>query len=227
MFTDSVGQMPDVLAVREIWGGDSDVLVNGGLFTTTSVNITPTMDFVGSRPCFVFTGAAANDAWQGQVTAGIIQGIAGKTIRLKAGIRMTATDAEFSFGLAAPDTTVIASDPTDFIMVEKLTGVTVPQIELRKASGTKEVASGIITLAANKWYDFELVAMRDASTAGAGVVMLFAGEDLGKGGQMTFKQRYFVSSQFPDTVDLAPYFAMRVQSASSVCLSHFGWLFER
>lgn len=227
MFSEGAGIVPSALSRGELWPGNGLMLIAVGAMTKTEVNCTPVFDFIGGRPCISCTGAgAATDGVQWQVPTGIYQLQTGKTAVLKASFRLGVITQEVSFGWAALDTTVIASDPTDITGVQKLTGATALQVHNRKASGTAVNSSfNPVTLAIDTWYDLEYRIKK--TDTGQGQATLFLGNGLSPGGQMT-SYKHDLGSQVPDTVDLAPYFAWRAGSAAAVTgyFGYFGWSIE-
>lgn len=219
LFSGGIATRPKVSSRIQVYGSDASALVDGSLFAWDTINCAPTLDFIGGRECFALTnsGSLATDGAQAQVPAGCIQPQAGKQVRIKFAFRMTATDQEFSFGLAAIDTSIIASEPTDHFALQKVTGVTSPVIRARKSSGTAQATNALaITFAVDTWYDAELILTRDVSTAGMGKVECYISSGVSGGGVLAPLYNGTFASQIPDTVDLAPYFAWRAGSAANV-----------
>lgn len=232
----SLGQgvlVPNFTYRLELQGVElAQALVDNTPWAADATAVTPALDFIGGRPCINLTnsGSTATDGAQFQLTAGHIQPQAGKKIRIKWGMRMSTTDQDWSFGLAAVDTSVIASEPTDHFGVQKLAAVTQPKIRARKASGTAQTSNDLaITFAADVWHDFELILTRDSTTAGQGEVLLYGKANANPNEIGTVLYQGTFATQIPDTVDLAPYMAWRAGSAANVSgyISHFGVLVER
>lgn len=232
IFSDGAGVRPARLAFKEYSGMDAGALVNGNDFTITNVASTVlSQNNIGGRPVWDFTnaGSGATDGVQLQVPAGCILLQPGKTVRLKGSVRMTTTTQEFFVGLAAIDTSIIASAPTDYIGMRKLTTETLWRAVTRKASGTAETWGIAGAIAADTWYDFEVVIKLDPSIAGRGNLTVYnnsgasagnpIGNSNGNGG---------VAAQMPDTVLLSPAIAWRAGSAANVScyVGQFGWVVE-
>lgn len=217
---------PEVTALWGFWGGDASFITDNAKAAWDMTAVTPVMDFIGGRPCLALTnsGSTATDGAQAQATQGFIQPQAGKEIQICGSFRMTTNTQEFSLGLAIIDTSVIASAPTDLILLEKLTTVTAPSLKARKATGTVETWTLGKTLLVDTWYDFSMRLVRDASTAGKGNAQVYIGESLNAKGTMEVLFNGTIATQFPDTVDLAPTLAWRAGSAANVSgyIGHFG-----
>lgn len=229
MFSNGPGARPYTGGNIEVWGVNPAAQVTGGLFTVTNSGgggNTIANANIGGRPCWSITNtnSTATDVVQFQTVAGGIILQAGKSVRIKWSMRMTTTTQEWLFGLNALDTSVIASDSTDFLHVEKLTGVTAPSFRARKASGTAESTTLSLTFAADTWYDFELLLKRDASTAGKGIYQVWGGSGISAGGMLPYLGGNTVATQFADTVALCPTMAWRAGSAANVSgyISYFG-----
>jgi hypothetical protein len=191
-------------------------------FTRTDVNCTPIINNIGNRPCIEMAGAgAATDGSQFQYgTAGLLIE-AGKPLRIRFSYRSADMSThEMVFGVAAVDTTLIASDPTDFILVDLATASLTPTLRSRKASGTAESAALPITLANDTWYDTELVITRDATTAGRAYVQVYHGASLASGANLPLIATIPISTQCPDTVNLAPCFGFQGTSVTTKFYVH-------
>jgi hypothetical protein len=82
------------------------------------------------------------------------------------------TQCDFYTGLCTLDTSIIASLPTDGILLQKLDDVATLDVLVRKAGTTQVTLSAVATLASATWYEFALqVAM--TSTTGTGTVTLW------------------------------------------------------
>jgi hypothetical protein len=216
---------------RLITGADADALIDNELFALDATAVTPSLDYIGNRPVIVLTnsGSTATDGAQFQVTAAHIRPRASKEIVVKCSYRGTTASQDFAFGLAAIDTSAIASDPTDFIRLQKLAAASAFSVGARKASGTAETWTTSPTVEADTWYDMMIRVVRDSSTAGKGIVQVWMKEGAELGVNMNdYVQTLEIATQLPDTVDLAPYFAFRAGSAANVSayVSHFGWAYE-
>lgn len=212
---------------------DGSSIVDNGVFAYDSTNSTAVLDFIGGRPVINMTnsGSTATDGTQAQVVTGCMQPQAGKEVVVRCGVRMSTATQDFAFGIAALDTSAIASDPTDHIMIRKLAADTKFSLRARKASGTAETWTLDPTVSADTWYDIYFKVTRDATTAGKGYVEVLinsgrsAGDDLGR----DCVQNILIATQLPDTVDLAPFFAFRAGSAANVScyVNYLGWAFQQ
>jgi len=224
------GKIPSRIGERMVWGSDADALVDNALFAWDSTAVTPTLDFIGNRACFAFTnsGSTATDGSQFQVTAAHIRPMEAKEITLRWGYRGTTATQDASFGLAAIDTSQIASAATDYIKVEKLAASTSFTLSARKASGTAEsfTLAGL-TAVVDTWFDF-CMRIKRSSTAGMGLVTVTAAVGGVPGGNLTTVFSESFATQLPDTVDLSPYGAWRAGSAANVSgyVPYFGWLYQ-
>lgn len=184
-------------------------------FTITNTNCTPAITNIGGRPCVSLAGAGAGtDGSNFCIGVAPILLMAGKSCRIKGAFRSTdMTNHEFAFGLGVVGTGIIAADPTDHVMIRKLTSVTAPSIRARKASGTAEtltLATG--ALANDTWYDFELVITPDATTSGKGRIQVFFGASVAGGTSIPYLTTVDIATQMPDTVKIAPFFGWRAGS---------------
>ncbi len=209
------GQVPDLVTRRVYWGDHGALLATGDAFTVTLVNVTPAVNSVNNRPWIQLAGAgAATDGYQAQsLGEGIRLGVADKVFRM-CGLIRSADIAlhEFLMGVNATDTTVIASDSTDFAHVRKLTGETVFSGRSRKASGSAStVPIGMSAVANDTDYFWEMELVR-SSSAGKGKMRLYWMANPTPGSQADLVFDYTFPSQFPDTVDLAPVVAWRAGS---------------
>ena len=83
-----------------------------------------------------------------------------------------ATQCDFLTGVGTLDTSLIASLPTDGIILQKLDDVATIDVLVRKASTTQVTLSAVATLSSATWYEWALqVAM--TSTAGSGTVTVW------------------------------------------------------
>ena len=122
-------------------------------------------------------------------------------------------------GLTVVDTSIWASDPTDFVCLQKLTGDTSMTVKTRKNSGTAAISAAFgPTLAVDTWYDYELVISKETTTAAQGRIQVFMGESLAKGGSMSMVFNQLVNSTFPDlaSTPMASFGAWRSGVASAV-----------
>lgn len=229
---ENAGERPRYNWKREIFGGDSDVLVTGGLFTATNVaTTTVSQGSVGGRNAFLFTntGSTATDGVQFQGVSAPIILQAGKRLRMKCAVYMDTATQEFSFGVAAMDTSVIASASTDLLKMEKLTTETAWSFKARKTSGTAVSWPIPQAVAAAHWYDMEMNVVVDTVTAGKGVAFATHGQDVIAGATLPFSAGQLnIATQLPDTVALAPFMAWRAGSAANVnCyVAYLGWIIE-
>jgi hypothetical protein len=82
------------------------------------------------------------------------------------------TQCDFYTGLCTLDTSIIASLPTDGIMLQKLDDAATLDVLVRKAGTTQVTLASVATLASATWYEWALqVAM--TSTAGSGSVTIW------------------------------------------------------
>lgn len=228
-----VATRPKVLGSGYFDGTRGLWILDNGDFAWDATAVTPVLDFIGGRPCVNLTnsGSTATDGAQFQVVTGCYQFQAAKKVHLFGSVRGTTVDQDWSFGWAALDTSVVASEPTDHAAWQKLAAATQPSVRMRKASGTAQATNALnLTFAANTWYDWEMIVTRDPSTAGVGRVQLYMASGVNPGDPIGSAPIYegTFGSQVPDTVDLAPYGAFRAGSAANVScyLGHFGWLIE-
>lgn len=206
-------------------------ILDNGAFAWDATAVTPVLDFIGGRPCVNLTnsGSTATDGAQFQTVTGCYQLQAAKKVHLYGSVRGTTVTQDWSFGWAALDTSAIASEPTDHAAWQKLAATTNPSIRMRKASGTAQTTNALnLTVVADTWYDWEMIIIRDPSTAGVGQVKLYMGSGVNPGDPIPLIHEGTFASQVPDTVDLAPYGAFRAGSAANVSayLGHFGWIIE-
>ena len=216
MFTEGQGVRPKTNLIIEIEGGDLLAVLDNGLLAYDATAATAVNDFIGGRPCINMTnsGSGATDVVNGQ-SGRCLQPQAGKIVRVKGSFRMTTTTQEFFLGLAATDTNIFSTYPTDYLAIRKATGDAVFYLVSRKASGTEATWALTPTIAVDTWYDFEIVAKRDASTAGKGSVQVYLGvADPGNVIPQAFNGT--VETQFPDTVDLGLSLGWRAGSAANV-----------
>lgn len=223
----NVGCRPLKNAHYEVYGNDASWLVDNGLFAWDSTNVTPTLGNVGGRPCVNLTnsGTLATDLAQFQVTAAsLLMGTADKTFTLKFSYRGSTATQDIAFGWANIDTTIIASDPTDFIMIRKLAAETTFTLRTRKASGTAYTVSTTPVIAADTWYDGEIRATY-SSTSNASRVQVFLSSGAAGGSPLAqVLDALIPDSAFPNTVNLAGFGAWRAGSAANVSgyASYFG-----
>jgi hypothetical protein len=214
-------------------GADGASIVDNGIFAYDSTNSTAVLDFIGGRPVINMTnsGSTATDGTQAQVVTGCIQPQAGKDVVLRCAYRGSTASQDFAFGIANLDTSAIASDPTDHIMIRKLAADTKFSLRARKASGTAETWTLDPTVAADTWYDIYIKIRRDVTTAGKGIVevLINSGRDASANAGLDYTQTMLIATQFPDTVDLAPFFAWRAGSAANVSgyVNYLGWVVQQ
>lgn len=231
VFKHEIAVRPRHIGFGQFDGTNANWLTDNAAFAWDSTAVTPTLDFIGGRPCLALTnsGSTATDGAQFQVTAASYQLQAAKKVHLWGGFRFTTVTQDIGAGWAAIDTSLLASEATDHAAWQKLAAATAPTIRMRKASGTAQASNRLNpTFAVDTWYDWEMVIIRDSATAGVGAVQLFMGSAVEPGGTIPNVFNGTFNSQVPDTVDLAPYFAWRAGSAANVSgyVSHFGWLIE-
>lgn len=217
------GQVPDLSTRHVIYGDDPILLATGDTFTVTTVNCTPALNCIGGVPALQLAGAGgATDGYQIQASADSIRPQAGKPLKIAGFIRSADwTHQNFTIGFNAVDTTVIASDSTDLVHIQAASSGLFKG-RARKASGTAEMTTfGHPALVNDSWYFFEVVLVRDASTAGKGRLTLYLSDPNPlPGATATYVQSWDVPTQFPDTVDLAVTFAW--QGVSVTTLGHLG-----
>lgn len=200
---------------------DASAFVTGSRFTVTNTNVTPVLATIGGRSAWKFTnsGTLATDGSNMCVPAACIAPQAGKKIVLRSSVRFdTVATGEFAFGLGVVGTGMIATDPTDHIMIRKLTGATNFSLRARNNSGTAETWTLDGTLAADKWYD--LVLEIEDVGSGKGYAKVFMGTDLAGGGQMSIVAAVTIATQFPDraAAPLAPFHSVRAGTAANVTI---------
>jgi len=223
----SVGARPLKNGHIEVYGNDPTWLVDNGLFAFDGTNVTPTLGNVGNRPCLNMTnsGSTATDGGQFQITAAsILLAADSKQARIKFAYRGTTATQDVAFGLANIDTSIIASDPTDFIMIRKLAAETTFTLRCRKASGTVFTASAVPVIAADTWYDGEIV-MTYSTVANQSRVQVYLGSNIAAGGIIPMVLDSVVpDSAFPNTVNMASFQAWRAGSAANVSgyVAYFG-----
>jgi hypothetical protein len=217
-FKEGLNALPTTQCHLNVSAIDNNNIVTGNVFTITSTNSAATLNNVGGRPCIAITntGSTATDVTNfcGVVASIIPQ--ASKRIWLRFGVRMTTITQDFAAGLAVVGTNIINSDPTDHMMIRKLSAATQPSIRSRKASGTAETWTLPLTFAADTWYDIALEIVRDPSTAGAGKINVYGASGATPGGLLPLLGTLNVAAQLPDTVKQAPFFAFRAGSAANV-----------
>lgn len=176
-------------------------------YTITTVNCTPAIVNVGGRPAVELAGAGAGtDGAQLQWgTAGLLL-MAGKKQRNRFTFRSEdIVNHSFCAGIAVVDTTIIGSDPTNHVMLQKLTGsASSMKLRSRKASGTVEEIAIPYTFESSAWYDVELVIKPDLTTAGRALVDVYIGKNLSGGDAIPqICANLPISTQCPDTVATA------------------------
>lgn len=223
------GSVPDVVCRHTVSAGDPILLATGDSFTVATVNCTPAVNCIGGVPALQLAGAGgATDGYQIQYTGDAIRPQPSKPLRMAGFIRSADwTHHNFTLGFNAVDTTIIASDSTDFLHIQAASsGLFVGRA--RKASGAAQTTTfGHPVLVNDSWYFFEIVLVRDASTAGKGRMTFYLSDpNPAAGASPTYIQAWDVPTQFADTVDLAPAFAW--QGVSVTTLGHLGqWGFEQ
>lgn len=214
-FSQPPGSRGELLLHEEVRFNQPRNIITLHPFTITTVNCTPAITNIGGRPCVSLAGAgAATDGANFCLGVAGVLATAGKTLRYKWAYRSTdITNHEFAFGFGVVGTGIIASDPTDHVMVRKLLSITAPSVRSRKASGTAETLTlPTGALANDTWYDFEMVVRPDAVTAGKGVVDIYFGASVAGGATIPFLTSVAIATQIPDTVKTAPFFAWRAGS---------------
>lgn len=200
-------------------------------WTVTLVTITAPVGFLGDRAAIIPASmAAATDGANYCIGTAALRPQASKALEFIITMRATAfADPQFVFGFGAVTTAATAKvlngtggDNTDYIMVGKTTGTNNLTLRARKASGTAETCPVSFTGGDATWLRFHMIATRDASTAGKGVVSLYGGAD--SVDQLPLLQTWTVPTQFADTVSLAPQFGW-LSGANNTGLSHSmaGW----
>lgn len=204
----------------EIWAMDGQWVIDDGTFAQDATATTVVLDAIATRPVFNLTnsGSTATDGLNAQVKTGSVLFQAGKEVRIKGAFRCTTATQDLFFGTGVIDTSLIASQATDYIAIRKLAAATQPSIVMRKASGTAETWTLPVTIAADQWNDFEIVITRDAATAGKGIVKVLWGQDVAAGAELTDIATLPVATQLPDTVDQALSFGWRAGSAANVSM---------
>lgn len=231
---------------RYEWLPDNNAILDTSLATITSVNAAAGYPKIGSQggraALLVKTAGAATDGANiqfGVTTAPLILAartasaygpqVGRRTTRFEFSIR---SDANFSTlglfaGFAAVDTSIIASAPTDYIGLLKVTGdTTSPKYVARKASGTAESAlvGGFPSFASAAWYDVAMDFDNGAS-AGLGNLKIWAKKDGDPGADLDLVANIAIATQFPDTVALLPSLAIFNGSAGTpeVAISRLAW----
>ena len=228
IFANGVATRPSVIAELGYFGNDSAWLTDNDTFAWDSTSCTPTLNNIGGRPCIDLTntGSTATDGAQFQSTvAAILLGTSTQTYTQKGSFRMTTATQDIAFGLSAIDTSIIASNSTDLIRLQKLSAATAFSITYRKASGTAAVTGTFgPTIAADTWYDYELVVSKANSTTGSGRIKVYMGTDVAAGGSLSLVFDQVIATEFPDTVKMASLGAWRTGSAANVSayMSYFG-----
>jgi hypothetical protein len=198
-------------------GSQISVLDNAVLAYDTT-QATAVTDHIGDRACINCTnsGSTATDIVNAQ-SPNCFQVLAGKELLMRGSFRMTTTTQEFALGVWATDTNYWSTLPTDYIVLEKATGVTQFVIKCRKASGTAQSSASIgPVLVADTWYDWAVRVIGDPTTAGKGIVQVALGSGVTAGGLIPVVYNETFGTQVPDTVDLGPGFSWRAGSAANV-----------
>lgn len=230
-FDEGVGVRSLSLAKGHYDGTHVGLVTTGNVFTITSSNVTPVQASVGGRPCINITnsGSGATDGvnWTG-VAASIIAQPGKRHIVGFSYYSAVQTDTDVLFGLGVVGTTLFASDPTNHVMVRKLAAASSFSVRARKSSGTAETYTlPNTTLTAAHWWDFQLV-FTPSSTAGLGRVQVYAGVDLTAGQAIPLVFDNNIATQSPDTVALAPIFAVRAGSSANIThyVGHYAYSVE-
>lgn len=158
-------------------------------------------------------GGLSTDGRQYQHLFASVRPQAGRRLHLEGDIWSGAwANHEWAAGWASLDSGILASVPNDYIMLHKPTGGSVINWRSRKAGGTEQVLElAITTPVTDTWYDWELTVKRDSATAGKGIIKWGWRT---KGGVLV-SQSPEIGSQFPDTVDMAPFFAWNAGTANT------------
>ena len=201
--------------------GNMVSVLDNGVFAYDMTQATAVLDHIGDRACLNLTnsGSTATDIVNAQsaATSGGFQVLAGKKMLAKGSFRMSATTQEFALGWWAVDTNYWSTLPTDYLVLEKATGVTQFVVKTRKASGTAQVSASIgPVLAVDTWYEWAISVEGDLSTAGKGTVMVAIGSSVSPSNPIPVVYNEVFGTQVPDTVDLAPGFSWRAGSAANV-----------
>jgi hypothetical protein len=227
IFTLGLGAMPEASSAVEIDPTNLSTIVASGYAITTVSSGTIATTVVGSRPAFILNNpsSGATNVVNWMVGSDCIIPVAGKTIAMKGSFRMATTTQEFAMGFSSTSTNFIGSSATDYIAVQKASGVTQFSLISRKASGTAATTTLSPVIAANTWYDYSMIITMDSTTAGLGTVQVFMGSGGTPGTLLPLVYNAPVTS-IPDTVNLRPFFCWRGGSSASVngYLGKFGWI---
>ena len=217
------GGQSEVTIRRAIYFGESQSLITLHPFTITNTNCTPTVSNVGTsprgRPCANFAGAGAST--DGSNFAFGVAGIllqAGKAARARFSyFSADIANHEMAFGFGVVGTGMIASDPTDYVMLRFTTGQTVPHLRCKKANANgQDVALNISAvetagaLVSSIWYDFEFEVTPDPVVSGAGRIRVWLGRN---GGAKVLIYDDAFGAGIPDTVKMAPFVSGRAGGA--------------
>lgn len=199
------------------------------------------------RPCYMFqtasAAAAVTDGTQLQyAVAGVKLGMSSPTARTgglnyRPQFRLMGTFfaekwdvADFVFGMAVVDTSLIASEATDFIGIKKYVADTSFYARGRKASGAavQKQIPPVTALGSNQFYTFDMTFVRQGVGYGNIEIVIGCNTAPGKPHTEYNSNVAFLSAEvaFPDTVLLTPSIGWRVGTAASqpkfgIC--YVGW----
>lgn len=229
LFSPGVHATPEATTAVTVDWTNTSTLVASAFFHISTGSGTVVSDFIGGRPCVSLNGNAsgATNNCNLQVAGDCIRPMAGKTLVFKGGIRMTTVTQDFALGFASTTTNFIASSATDYIAIQKLTGVTQFSLISRKASGTAATTTLSPVVTGGVWYDFSISIKMDPTTAGLGTVQVAFGSSVTPGTSPPIVYNAQVTN-VPDTVTLRPIISWRAGSAASVFgyVSRCGWELE-
>lgn len=230
-FDQGVGGLSEVLIRRAIYFGESQSLISLHPFTITPVNCTPAVTNFGTspkgRPCGTFHGAGAGtDGINMCFGAASLLMMPGKAQRFQFSYASAdITNHEMAFGAGVVGTGMIATDPTDYVMIRKLTTETTFTIRWRKANGTVRtfaiplaLVNNVAALANNVWYDLEFEVTPDLAVSGQGRIRAWVAIN---GGAKVQVCDFVAPDMIPDTVNIAPFCSGRAGGAVTT-LWYFG-----
>ncbi len=126
----------------------------------------------------------------------------------------TVATADFFFGWAATDTSLLASAPTDYIGFRMIgASALTPLMVIRKASGT-EVADAVVPVMADAT-DMRLSIIAINRASGKNLILFFVNGAL--------VGTYANNAQFPDTVAMTPSFELRTSGGSASKTMSIDW----
>jgi hypothetical protein len=219
--TQGRGVRSPILAQFHLSALNNADLADNGKIAYDSEETALTQVSIGGRPMFkaLNTGEDVDDAIQGTGVAASLIPQAGEEILMYGSWRMETLTQEFAQGLTVVDTSIIASDPTDAVLLRKLTAATVPSLHMRSASGTALDVALDLTLEVNETYDWMLRVVVDRTVANKAWVEVRMGKGVHGGAEIPILYSGLVT--VCPSVALAPALAWRAGSTANVA-GYFG-----